>query len=323
MKVKGYSTFDKLKTCLVGRTYNKEQFREIKNQKVKDILFKILDETEEDYQNLCDVLNKSGVETLRPDIVETDTIHRPANQPRDDMAVIGETLYVNNNRPEYKSLLDRVENKVIVEDCEQQKLISTSFIHRLGNELHWGTNKPTWRDSALVKEYEQQWTNEGFNVDVMQHEGHGDCTWCVPKPGCIVTLFDIQNYEEKFPGWDICYLEDKYWDQMSPFRKVKQKNGGKWWVPGEEDSDDFSEYVETYFKDWVGYVEETVFEVNMLSLDQETILVNNYNKQVFDFLEKHKITPVITPFRHRWFWDGGVHCVTQDLYREGSLLARY
>ena len=28
------------------------------------------------------------------------------------------------------------------------------------------------------------------------------------------------------------------------------------------------------------------------------------------------IVPVIVPFRHRWFWDGGVHCVTQDLYRE-------
>ena len=43
---------------------------------------------------------------------------------------------------------------------------------------------------------------------------------------------------------------------------------------------------------------------------------NNYNKKVFDFLEKHNITPVIVPFRHRWVWDGGVHCVTQDLYRE-------
>jgi hypothetical protein len=323
LEVKGFATYDKLKTCLVGRTYNRKQFEHINNQKVKDILFKILDETEEDYQNLCKVLQNAGVETLRPDIIQTDTSVRPANQPRDDMAVIGETLYVNNNRPEYKSILDRVKNKVIVEQCEQQKLISTSFIHRLGDTLHWGTNQPGWRDSELVKTYQEQWTTNGFNVDVMQHEGHGDCTWCVPKPGCIVTLFDVQNYKDKFPGWDICYLEDKYWDQMSPFRKVKQKNGGKWWVPGEEDSDEFSNYVETYLKDWVGYVEETVFEVNMLSLDQETILVNNYNKQVFDFLEKHHITPVITPFRHRWFWDGGVHCVTQDLYREGSLLARY
>jgi hypothetical protein len=167
--VKGYATYDPLKTCLVGRTYGREQFDNIKKQKVKDVLFRILDETEEDYQNLCDVLNKAGVETLRPDVVPTDTRHRPANQPRDDMAVIGETLYVNNNRPEYKSLLDRVQNKVIVEDCEQQKLISTSFIHRLGDSLHWGTNKPTWKDSALVKKYERQWTMEGFNVDVMDH----------------------------------------------------------------------------------------------------------------------------------------------------------
>ena len=108
LQVKGYATYDKLKTCIVGRTYSKDQFRDIKNQKVKDILFKILDETEEDYQNLCKVLDIAGVETLRPDIVDGELSHRPANQPRDDMAVIGETLYVNNNRPEYKSILDIV-----------------------------------------------------------------------------------------------------------------------------------------------------------------------------------------------------------------------
>ena len=251
LPVKGYATYDRLKTCIVGRTYSKESFRDIKNQKVKDILFKILDETEEDYQNLCKVLQIAGVEVLRPDIIDADLSSRPANQPRDDMAVIGETLYVNNARPEYKSILDRVYNKVIVEDCEQKKLVSTSFIHRLGNSLHWGTNQPGWRDSKLVKQYQERWTEQGFDVDIMEHLGHGDCTWCVPKEGCIVTLFDIQNYKDKFPGWEICYLEDKYWDQMSPFRKVKQKNGGKWWVPGEEDCDEFSEYVETYLKDWV------------------------------------------------------------------------
>lgn len=318
LQVKGYATFDRLKTCIVGRSYSREQFAHIKSQKVKDILYRILDETEEDYLNLCKVLEIAGVEVLRPTVPQDDLTQRPANQPRDDMAVVGETLYVNNNRPEYKTILDRIPNKVIVEDCEQQKLISTSFIHRLGSSLHWGTNKPGWRDSALVRKYQEQWHSEGFDVDVMEHEGHGDCTWCVPKEGCIVTLFDIQNYEDKFPGWDICYLEDKYWDQMSPFRKIKQRNGGKWWVPGAEDQDEFSNYVETYLKDWVGFVQETVFEVNMLSIDQNTILVNNHNKQVFDFLEKHHIAPVICPFRHRWFWDGGVHCVTQDLYRERS-----
>ena len=127
LQVKGYATYDKLKTCIVGRSYDRLQFNHIKNQKVKDILFRILDETEEDYQNLCKVLDIAGVDVLRPDKIDADINQRPANQPRDDMAVIGETLYVNNNRPEYKSILDRVSNKVIVEDCEQKKLMSTSL----------------------------------------------------------------------------------------------------------------------------------------------------------------------------------------------------
>ena len=75
LKVKGYATYDKLKTCLVGRTYSKDQFRDIKSQKIKDTLYKILDETEEDYQNLCKVLDIAGVQTLRPDIVQVDTRH--------------------------------------------------------------------------------------------------------------------------------------------------------------------------------------------------------------------------------------------------------
>ena len=82
LPVKGYATYDKLKTCIVGRTYNREQFAHINNQKVKDVLFRILDETEEDYQNLCKVLDIAGVEVLRPDVIDADITHRPANQPR-------------------------------------------------------------------------------------------------------------------------------------------------------------------------------------------------------------------------------------------------
>jgi hypothetical protein len=33
---------------------------------------------------------------------------------------------------------------------------------------------------------------------------------------------------------------------------------------------------------------------------------------------KHKIEPVHIPWRHRYFWDGGLHCITLDLEREGS-----
>jgi hypothetical protein len=99
---------------------------------------------------------------------------------------------------------------------------------------------------------------------------------------------------------------------------MKQKVGGKWWIQGEEDNNQLIGYVESWLKDWVGYCEETVFEVNMLSINDQCVIVNNYNKQVFDFLKKHHIEPIICEQRHRLFWDGGVHCLTQDLYREGG-----
>ena len=63
--------------------------------------------------------------------------------------------------------------------------------------------------------------------------------------------------------------------------------------------------------------EETVFDVNVLVLDEHHVCVNNMNPIVIDFLKKHNMEPVHVPWRHRFFWDGGLHCITLDLYREG------
>jgi len=38
-----------------------------------------------------------------------------------------------------------------------------------------------------------------------------------------------------------------------------------------------------------------------------------------DIREDHwPITPHVLNFRHRYFWDGGLHCITSDLHREGD-----
>ncbi len=76
--------------------------------------------------------------------------------------------------------------------------------------------------------------------------------------------------------------------------------------------------VEQWLGHWTGYVEETVFDVNMLIVDPKNVIVFGYNKQVFDALDRYGITPHIVPFRHRYFWDGGIHCVTTDLHRQGT-----
>ena len=89
-------------------------------------------------------------------------------------------------------------------------------------------------------------------------------------------------------------------------------------MPGQELNNDFTNYVEKWMKHWVGYVEETVFDVNMLVIDKKNVLCNGYNKEVFDAFGRHGITPHVVNMRHRYFWDGGIHCLTSDLHREGA-----
>jgi len=156
-----------------------------------------------------------------------------------------------------------------------------------------------------------------FDVNFHELDGHADGNFHPIKPGAILSLYDVQNYSETFPGWDVCYLPDQGLDKVEGFLKLKRQVSGKWWVPGQEDNSEFTHFVETWLNDWVGYVEETVFDVNVLVLDEHHVCVNNLNPTVVKFLKKHNMEPVLVPWRHRYFWDGGLHCITLDLYREG------
>lgn len=157
-----------------------------------------------------------------------------------------------------------------------------------------------------------------FRCNVLNVGGHNDSSFHTIKPGAILSLREVQRYNDTFPGWDVCYLPNQSWDKVRDFLNLKKKVNGKWWLPGEESNDEFTNFVETWLQDWVGYVEETVFDVNVLVLDEHHVCVNNMNPDVIKFLKKHNMEPVHVPWRHRYFWDGGLHCITLDLYRKGK-----
>lgn len=158
-----------------------------------------------------------------------------------------------------------------------------------------------------------------LRINSLNIGGHNDGCFHTIKQGAILSLFDIQKYDQTFPEWDVCYLPNQSWELVAPFLEMKRKVNGKWWVPGEEDNDEFTYFVETWLNNWVGYCEESVFDVNVLMLDEHHVCVNNYNETAFAFFKKHNIEPIIVPWRHRFFWDGGLHCITLDLYREGQM----
>ena len=86
-------------------------------------------------------------------------------------------------------------------------------------------------------------------------------------------------------------------------------------MPGFEKDQNLVHIVDHYFDEWVGEVHETVFDVNILIADPKNIIVSAHNKIVEQACNRHGITVHVVPFRHKYFWDCGIHCVTNDLNR--------
>jgi hypothetical protein len=199
--------------------------------------------------------------------------------------------------------------------------IQAPSITVIGRDIY--VDVSTDMDSVLVNYYFKEFAEmfPSFRINLLNIGGHNDACFHTIKPSAILSLNEIQTYSKTFPDWDVCYLPDQSWDdpKVKSFKKLKIKNQGKWWVPGEEDNNEFTHFVETWLQDWVGYVEETVFDVNVLVLDKKHVCVSQQdNKIVNAFLKKHNMEPVYVPWRHRYFWDGGLHCITLDLVREGT-----
>ena len=214
----------------------------------------------------------------------------------------------------YKRIADQ-GNKI--KHHRKESLINGAMISRIGQDLYFGTDSYT-QDTKNVKSfYQSEFPN--YRNHIVNTGGHSDGTYCPVCPGLIISLKDVPTYAETFPGWEVVYLPGQSWESVEPFLKLKKQNKGKWWIPGFEHDQDVVSTVETWLGHWTGYVEETVFDVNMLIIDPKNVIVFNYNKQVFDALDRYGITAHIVNFRHRYFWDGGIHCITTDLHREGAM----
>jgi len=197
--------------------------------------------------------------------------------------------------------------------------INGAMVSRIGKDLYFGTDSYS------------DYMNNFFNVDLLNKifpkyrnhivntGGHSDGTYCPVTPGLIISLRDVPTYADTYPDWEVIYLPNQSWSKVKPFLDLKKVNGGKWWIPGFEYDQAVIDTVTSWLDHWTGYVEETVFDVNMLIIDPKNVMVFNYDQKVFDALDRYGITAHVVPFRHRYFWDGGIHCVTCDLDREGSM----
>ena len=318
-----------MRVCLVGRSWPVEFYDWIENSQVRETMKRIAVETEEDYAQLVSVLEKLQIQVLRPTVdLDFDKIVGSDNRlplppmcPGDHMIFFGNQLiesvcpvHRQAYQPFFSHVIDQ-GNQIVTAD---NLLICAAQCFQFEDKLIYGKSEQQSHSEII-----QAWKNLtdksviGFHLD-----GHIDGWFCPVTPGLIITSSDPGRssllslfYKTHFKNWKVVETDPSVCYDTS-FRQWRKENTGSWWIPGEEKNQEFIEFVNRYFKNWIGNVSETVFEVNMIVVDEKTVVVRKTNNlEIVRQLEDHGITVYQVPFRHSTFWDAGLNCVTMAVHR--------
>ncbi len=153
-------------------------------------------------------------------------------------------------------------------------------------------------------EWIQRALGDKFRFHAVDVGGHLDGKLALLKPG-VVACWSKRVIPDVMKDWDIIQIPDTAFNLPEEFRNTRKK---RW----------YKEFVSSYLTEWIGYCDETVFDVNMFSVSEELVITNGYNKEIYDQFAKVGIEGWPWHFRHQHFWDGAVHCLTMDTIREGG-----
>jgi len=271
--------------------------------------------------------------------VAAQGVPRSPLQPRDRQLVMGNTLVFTNRKdhPSISIALKKYcdEKHPIMNVNLTEKIIHSGFLRAkglgltrvfdvstldapcitvVGNDLYV---EGIILDKTDIKKY---WNSR---INEVSLGGHSDGVFHTLKEGVIISKLPANIYEDSFPGWEVHVVDNaednrKHWRPIfeAKINNVREK---KYWVPESVDNEEFRNFVDMWLGLWTGDSRATAFDVNVLVLDEHHVCVNDLtNTRTINFLKKHKMEPILIPWRHRRFWDGGLHCITLDLYREGT-----
>jgi len=315
--------FTPLKEVWLGDCYPVSFYDHLPNQ-VADPLRKITEWAKEDLTKLQLFLESRGIKVRRPSfgsienyVGKNGQLPRPPITPRDHYLTLGNTLYSlhahltypndpwKNVLDEYKQSGFQVESPI---DKSVNCLCPPSLV-RIGKDLYLD------KDShPHVWGFICQWmveTADEYRVNICETGGHSDGVFCPVAPGVLVTSHYKYDYAKSFPDWDVFRLPQNLHNFGQP------KN---WWVADEQinNNHSFSQHILQHAQDWIGNAKETVYEVNMLVLDEHNVIAMKEYEPLDEWLHSKGITVHHFDFRTRNFWDGGWHCLTLDIDRKDT-----
>jgi scyllo-inosamine-4-phosphate amidinotransferase 1 len=302
LKIHSYNEWDTLREIVVGSATNA-------NWPTNDLVFSeeskkttwmqtavpngsvpqwIIDEANEDLEGLANILKQAGVVVHRPawmDFVELRGMYNYC--PRDRLLIAGDTIvdpammYPCRDMETQALEFVTVGNTVKYMPRQEGMVLDAANICRLGDTWLY---LESWSGNDLA----YQWLCEQFpNINIEKcnfYAGvHIDST-IVPLREGLVMINGARVMPEQIPK---C-LEN--WDKIWVHNVVPQ---------------DFYQY--PYASKWIA--------MNTLSIDINTVIVDQKQTELIRDIESHGITVVPHELRHSRTLGGGFHCVTLDTWR--------
>jgi len=328
-EINSYTGFQPLKEVWLGGTYP-EHFYDHLDSESQDIFCKITELTNLDLAKFEKKLHELNVIVRRPEFDKIDnylddhgSLIKPPITPRDWAITLADTLYVT---PQYPSAVepfgsainDYVKNNQKVrildrstDDIDFFKWVTFPSVVRIGQDLYIDCPNDNSNASRYNKLVIQD-LSKNYRVHVTNTGDHADGVFCPVAPGHIFSTHYRKKYSDTFPDWEIFFLSD------TTVRREKNGHNGNWWLPGNDYPTATNDKLLSFAKNWVGNSRETVFEVNMLVIDEKNICCIAEDDSACKKLESLGITPHVIDFKTRGFWDGGLHCLTLDIHRLGA-----
>jgi N-dimethylarginine dimethylaminohydrolase len=325
-----WTEWDPLKEIIVGRVYDPNDIAHIEDVEFRNGLQRIFEESEEDFFDLAELFKSYGVRVHRPKCEYRGDFRYPAVCPRDMHLVYGDqvigTIGGDPNRfyerQHYNDIIFSLDRKydgmptpTLGGFYQPYRAMEGTPLYHAANILKCGDTllyTEPYNDSTypMTKQFGRgtytglEWIQERVDAKwIGLHEsGHADGKIALIKPGLLMCWLP-EMIPDELKHWDYIQVPkqpvpEQFW--QSKMQPLRAKN------------------VATWLDSWIGHVDETIFDVNVVSVSPELVITNGYDKDIAAQLKRYGVEMVPFNFRHKFFWDGGLHCVTLDLTREGT-----
>jgi N-dimethylarginine dimethylaminohydrolase len=302
MKISSWNEWDTLREIIVGTATNANwpQHDPVFRAEEKTTLWKdtplpagpvpqwIVDETNEDLEGLCDILQTAEVIVHRPtnmDFVALDGMYNYC--PRDRLLIAGDVVVDTNMHYPCRNIETQAlqavmqDNQVLEMPKESDFVLDAANVCRLNDTLLYLESSSGNRAAAVwLDAHLPNWKVETCNF----YAGvHIDSTVVPLREGLVLlngTRVNEANCPQVFKTWDKIYV-----DQVVP--------------------QGFYQY--PYASKWIA--------INMLVIDPHTVIVDRHQVELIKKLEQWSFTVIPHELRHSRTLGGGFHCVTLDTWR--------